>query len=305
MAVLRKWGENHISKALKQVHSDCWLLGSFILRRLPYQSNTATWNDESDGSSYVLEKSSSSHLAAISHYESSYVQLVHQAGDASAVWTIGSVAFCKVKYVKDGVTPEPSTLQFIHDQQSSFNTPDILAQAIDEDKVYLFLQRLPGRTLDQAWPSLDNRWRLHYVTAIVDVCKEMARWDVREFGGVDNQNIPEYYLQRRGSDGFSSLKSSCEEIGMDCSDLAFYHADLGPTNIIVEDKPKSGAIGVIDFEIAGYLPRDWIRTKFRLSSGMNLSESDDPTWLRAEVQKLLGREGFRDFSSAYMSWTRR
>lgn len=229
MAVLRKWGENHISKALKQVRSDCWLLGSFILRRLPYQSNTATWNDESDGSSYVLEKSSSSHLAAISHYESSYVQLVHQAGDASAVWTIGSVAFCK----------------------------------------------------------------------------EMARWDVREFGGVDNQNIPEYYLQRRGSDGFSSLKSSCEEIGMDCSDLAFYHADLGPTNIIIQDKPKSGAIGVIDFEIAGYLPRDWIRTKFRLSSGMNLSESDNPTWLRAEVQKLLGKEGFRDFSSAYMSWTRR
>jgi predicted unusual protein kinase regulating ubiquinone biosynthesis (AarF/ABC1/UbiB family) len=89
---------------------------------------------------------------------------------------------------------------------------------------------------------------------------------------------------------------------MDCSDLVFYHADMGPTNIIVEDEPKTEALGVIDFEIAGYLPRDWVRTEFRVSSGMNLSDSDDPTWLRSEIQKLLGKEDFRDFASAYMSW---
>jgi hypothetical protein len=77
---------------------------------------------------------------------------------------------------------------------------------------------------------------------------------------------------------------------------------MGPTNIIVEDKPNTGAIGVIDFEVAGYLPRDWVRTKFRLSPGMNLSDKDNPTWLRSEVQKLLGKEGFKDFSSAYISW---
>jgi hypothetical protein len=77
---------------------------------------------------------------------------------------------------------------------------------------------------------------------------------------------------------------------------------MGPTNIIVEDEPKTGALGVIDFEIAGYLPWDWVRTKFWVSSGMNLSDSDDPTCLRSEIQKLLGKEGFRDFASAYMSW---
>ena len=92
---------------------------------------------------------------------------------------------------------------------------------------------------------------------------------------------------------------------MDCSDLVFCHADLGPTNIIVEDEPQTGKIGVIDFEIAGYLPRDWVRTKFRISSGMNLTPlaSDDQTWLRSKVQKLLGEEGFKDFSKAYMSWS--
>jgi predicted unusual protein kinase regulating ubiquinone biosynthesis (AarF/ABC1/UbiB family) len=69
------------------------------------------------------------------------------------------------------------------------------------------------------------------------------------------------------------LSAGCEAIGIDCSSFVFYHADLRPTNMIVEDQPNSGKIGIIDFEISGYFPRDWIRTKFRLSSGMNLSAS--------------------------------
>ena len=106
------------------------------------------------------------------------------------VWAVGNTALCKVKYVESFITPESSTLKFVQDQQPSFDTPNILAQAIDKDKVYLFLQRLPGRTLDQAWPSLNKQWRLRYVTAIADACKEMAQWEVRGFGDVDNQNIP-------------------------------------------------------------------------------------------------------------------
>ncbi|KAF1347261.1 hypothetical protein EJ07DRAFT_160399 [Lizonia empirigonia] len=299
-----EWDDGHISRALRQIDSDSWILGKFVLRRLPYLSDAATWNDNGDNSSYILEKTLSPHPPATLQSDSPYIRLVHQAGHASAVWAVGTKAFCKIKYVENGTTPESTTLEFIQDRQPSFNTPKVLAHAVDKNKAYLFLQRLPGRTLDQAWPSLSEYWRFHYVAAIAGVCKEMAQWEARGFGGVDDQNIPEYYLQPRGSDTFSSLKTSCEEIGMDCSDLVFYHADLGPTNIIVEDEPMTGDIGVIDFEIAGYLPRDWVRTKFRLSSGMNLTRlaGDDSTWFRSEVQKLLGKEGFKDYSSAYMSW---
>jgi predicted unusual protein kinase regulating ubiquinone biosynthesis (AarF/ABC1/UbiB family) len=35
---------------------------------------------------------------------------------------------------------------------------------------------------------------------------------------------------------------------MDCSSFAFFHADLGPTNIIVEDNLMLGRVGIIDFE---------------------------------------------------------
>jgi hypothetical protein len=145
------------------------------------------------------------------------------------------------------------------------------------------------------------------VNAIVDICKEMGQWKGDRLGGVDNQNVPEYYLQARGTNNFDSIQAVCEEIGMDCSSFVFFHADLGPSNIIVEDKPKLGNLGIIDFEIAGFFPKGWIRTKFRVSSGMDFSPSatDIPTWWRSEIQKALEANGFEDYSGSYMEWLNR
>lgn len=42
---------------------------------------------------------------------------------------------------------------------------------------------------------------------------------------------------------------------MACSKFVFYHADLGPGNIIVEDIPETGTIDVIDWELASYFPK--------------------------------------------------
>jgi len=64
-----------------------------------------------------------------------------------------------------------------------------------------------------------------------------------------------------------SLQAACKAIGMDCPNLIFIHADLGRTNIIVEDEPNSEKVRIIDFETAGHLPWSWIRTKFRVSVG--------------------------------------
>ncbi|KKK22180.1 hypothetical protein ARAM_007478, partial [Aspergillus rambellii] len=63
-----------------------------------------------------------------------------------------------------------------------------------------------------------------------------------------------------GGGGICETLALVKRWGMDCSDLVFYHADLGPGNIIVEDVPRTGSLGLIDWEIAGYFPRGWIRT---------------------------------------------
>ena len=145
--------------------------------------------------------------------------------------------------------------------------------------------------------------------AVVDICREMAEWRGLKFGGVDGKNIPEAYLLKFSApEDFSSanLQAACEAMGMDCTDFVFNHADLGPTNIIVEDEPNSGKVGIIDFEIAGYFPRSWIRTKFRISSGMDLSPlaDDNPHSCRSEVQRALGADGFDDVVKAWEEWQR-
>jgi hypothetical protein len=41
---------------------------------------------------------------------------------------------------------------------------------------------------------------------------------------------------------------------IDCSNFIFTYADLGPTNIIIEDELNSGQVEIIDFEIVDYFP---------------------------------------------------
>ena len=255
MVVERKWGDDHISKSLKQIDTNTWLIGNVMLHRSAFPSDTATWNDSSDNSSYTLTEAPLPLPAATTPADSPYIKLVHEAGDASAVWSIGSNAICKARYIEEGVTPESVTLKFVNGKQPSFETPEVFYHAFGDDRSYLFIQRLQGRTLDTAWPSLNDHWKRYYVDAVVNACLEMAQWEGPTFGGVDGQYIPEYFLAG-ANDDFSVLRAGCETIGMDCSSFVFYHADLGPTNIIVEDQPNSGKIGIIDFEISGYFPRD-------------------------------------------------
>ena len=93
-------GEDHINQSLKQIDSNTWLIGGLVLRRSPSSSDTATWNDDSDNSSYTLTEAPSHFPSAITPPNSPYIKLVHEAGDASAVWLIGNNAFCKVRYIE-------------------------------------------------------------------------------------------------------------------------------------------------------------------------------------------------------------
>lgn len=89
---------------------------------------------------------------------------------------------------------------------------------------------------------------------------------------------------------------------MDCSEFFFFHADLGPGNIIVEKVTKTGFVGIIDWENAAYYPRGWIRTKFAVSSGMDIPSTvtEDPSYMwRYEVQKLLGERGFEKYAEIW------
>lgn len=305
MVAVRGWGENHINKALKQATSNTWVIGNLVLSRSQGHLKTATWIDAVDDSSYTI--TTCPNYLPSAFVDSPHIKLIHEAGDASAVWAIGNSAICKVRYLEEGVTPEAVTLDFVQKKHPSFRTPKVLYHAYDETRSYLFLQRLPGQTLDAAWPKLNAYWRSRYANTVVAICQEMARWEGESFGGVDGGGIPERHLiKNRANEDFSSknLLTGCLELGMDCSKFVFAHLELGPANLIVEEEPKEGTIGVIDFEVAGYVPREWIRTKFRVSSALDLSASrtTDPHSWRKKVQECLGQVGFPDVTNSWCSW---
>jgi hypothetical protein len=297
-----------VRESIKHVNANTFLIGPLKLHLSKGYSDTSTWYDQDDDQSYTLTNAPipmppTSSLPA----NDPKIKLVYDAGDSSAVWSIGKSAFCKVKLCEAGITPEAITLAFVHNQRPDFEIPKVLHETEHNGRSYLFLSRVQGRTLGDAWPTLDEQWRHHYMNTIVDVCKFLGRRERDMLCGVDGKNALEPLLVKYGAEEDYSpgnLQKGCESMGMDCSKFVFYHADLGPGNIIVEDVPKTGSVGIIDWELAGYFPRGWIRTKFRISRGLNLPDSatDNPTEWRAGVQELLGDHGFEHYTSQWVSW---
>jgi hypothetical protein len=152
---------------------------------------------------------------------------------------------------------------------------------------------------------MDEAMKQYYVSRVTDICKELARWQADSISGVDGQHLSDRFLTRSGLPKDYSpqnLLDNCKDLGMDCSTFVFYHCDLGPGNILVD--PAEWSIGIIDWETAGFVPKEWIRTKFCISSGMDLPDGDQESrvdW-RRRVQRQLEKEGFLEIADQWMTW---
>ncbi|KAJ0147052.1 40S ribosomal protein S16 [Fusarium oxysporum f. sp. albedinis] len=91
---------------------------------------------------------------------------------------------------------------------------------------------------------------------IAGICQELAMWCADSVCGVDGKPLSDLCLRRRGI----------------CSKFLFCHCDLYSVNIIVNTPDSS--LGLIDWETADFLIREWIRTKFRVSGGLDLPGYD-------------------------------
>ena len=107
----------------------------------------------------------------------------------------------------------------------------------------------------------------------------------------------------RAPEGYSpeTLLLYCKELGMDCDVTVLHHCDMGPGNVIV-DQSQGCKVGLVDFEVTGFVPKDWIRTKFCVCWGMDLNFPDDDVKsrdLRERVQLQLEAEGFSEVADAW------
>ncbi|KAK5662256.1 hypothetical protein OQA88_8161 [Cercophora sp. LCS_1] len=224
------------------------------------------------------------------------IGLVYSAGSSAAVWRAGD-AFIKVRFIgsdRENMTREHTTLEFIHakkaQQPLGFDIPNVLYQAEWDNRYYIVLSCVPGQTLAEAWPTMDETLRQYYLGRAAEICKKMAEWKGNAISGVDGRELADAILARNDApESFAPqrLLEHCSKMGMNTSSkFVFYHSDLGPTNILVD--PATRSLGIIDWETAGYVPREWVRIKFHLSSGMDFPNGEE-SW-KSDWRRFVARE---------------
>lgn len=115
------------------------------------------------------------------------------------------------------------------------------------------------------------------VSSVTTICKDLAGWQAPTISGVDGKELHDYWFARFDQEhpDFSckTLQDRAVQLGMDCSTFVFYHCDLSPGNIMWDATTKS--VGIIDWETAGFVPKEWVRTKLMRAAGMMFDRDDD------------------------------
>ncbi|KAK4159715.1 kinase-like domain-containing protein [Cladorrhinum sp. PSN259] len=300
----------HVNDSIQAIDSTSWLIGEKLLlsRQVSPSSNPnqPSWSD-GRGTFFVLSDAPSPLPQHQPHpADSTELPLVYAAGDLSAVWRAGE-AFIKARDLSSPQsTREHATLEFLQGKKPlDFMIPNVLYHGEWDGRYYIIVSRIPGQTLTEAWPTMDEELRQHYVDRVAELCAKMAEWKGEAICGVDGGQLTELYLSKGKTLDLEILQENCVEIGMDVSSLVFYHCDLGPGNVIVEPNNNRG-IGIIDWETAGYVPREWVRTKFHLSSGMDFPDVEDihkSDWRRL-VSRKLAAIGFEEVINGWLALPR-
>jgi len=295
----------HVNESIQAVNDKSWVIGGkLLLSHQPAPSATqVSWSD-GKGGFFVLSDPPSPFPQLQPHPEDSTVlPLVYAAGDQSAVWSAGE-AFIKIhdlRYQK--ATKEHVTLEFLKGKKPlGFHIPEVLYQGEWVDRYYLIISRVPGMTLTAAWPTMDEELRQYYVARVAEECEKMAEWKGEGTGicGVDGNNLLENYLAKTELIDPGELGKNAAAMGMNVSSLVFYHCDLGPGNVIVN--PETRGLGIIDWEIAGYVPTEWVRTKFHVSSRMDFPNLEDGTEWRRLVARKLAAVGFAEVIDGFLAF---
>lgn len=300
--------ETHpINDSIRETDGGYWLIADKLLLSRQYSPppDQPFWND-GNGLFFVLSEDAAPISESRPLSETSEIQKVYDVGGISAVWRVGE-AFIKVKKVAlPNATREHVTLDYLrHKGPLGFDVPNVYYHAEFNERYYIVLSRLPGQTLAEAWPEMDENTKQHYVCRIATICEQLAAWEGDSISGVDGRQLSDLFFTKLGAEkncDAQHILNNCKELGMDCTSFVFYHCDLGPGNIIADLTKDS--IGILDWETAGFVPREWIRTKFCFSSGMDLPIEDEdarPDW-RRRVSRQLRDMGLPEVVDEWWAW---
>ncbi|KAH7113060.1 kinase-like domain-containing protein [Dactylonectria macrodidyma] len=293
-----------IRDSVRQIDDNSWLIGNKLLLRRTSVADNWLWH--TNGLYYTLSDDSPLFPAPETLPTDSYVRPLYSSANVTAVWRFGD-AFLKIKLFQGrrDATTENVTLDWLAKENLSFATPRTFYYTKGDDRSYLFSSRVPGETLAEAWQGMNEDDKTNYACRIAEICEELSIRTSEAITGVDGRQLPDNWLHSSPTPyDFrpETLRENCTQLGMrtsTSSTFVFCHNDLGPGNIVIN---SGQVVGIIDWEIAGYVPCEWIRTKFSVGWGMDFNWDNDPSEWRLRVEYQLRRKGFPEVTEAWKKW---
>lgn len=132
----------------------------------------------------------------------------------------------------------------------------------------------------------------HEPRLMEDAPRSHPTWLARTMGPFSSEAVLTY-MKRISTDPLPNIDAL----------FHFYHADLGPMNIMISEK-GSVVTGIIGWESGAYYPRFWIATKPAVSSVYWLEpDTDQPElWGQLLLTEALKVKGFESSDTIFRPW---
>lgn len=188
---------------------------------------------------------------------------------------------------------------------------------------YLLVSSIPGVDLNETWKTLTFKQRSDIVIEVAEHTNTLAKLTNEKLQSADNKWVIEDFLSIQPESEWDLVRPSPEDQlstsllnpdesqeyeniwGAEQNTFVFCHNDLGPTNIkIMVNGDTAKVTGLLDWELAGYLPRGWISTKFYVAAGLRFDwngENDEREW-PVRLGRFLEKLGYPGFFDEYFRW---
>ena len=271
-----------IGVSLARISPSRWLLGSLMVcgkvdGSEPKAADVIVHWQDGDSTFYLRKRSAGDAELSVGD---SQADRIHSAGTSASTWCLGQDTFVKVHSWIEGVEMEAEKIRFVAEKAPDVPVPKVVYTWIDHalDRSFLIMKRVEGKILDKAWPKLSTLQRTQIADDVARVCVTLAANTSTRFETVTGLPVsnerwlmdetPESHLtwhprflgtlSQEAMQAYLTSISTAPPPDID-PEFHFYHADLGPTNIMVSDDGRLS--GIIDWESAAYYPRFWLATK--------------------------------------------
>ncbi|UPL01380.1 hypothetical protein LCI18_012314 [Fusarium solani-melongenae] len=253
------------AKVLGEIDDSSWLLDRLIISRHSSKPPSGPFWDDGEGGFFTISDAPNPPPETQAVSDTCPIIPIFYIGGNWGTWRIG---LCELRIGGGAGTREHVTLESLEKGEDettpwTFQIPRVYYHACHDDTYYIAYSVLPGKTLCEVWPKTeDEAIKERYARQIAQAYWQLSTWRGENICGVDGRDLLDLYLCKGSRlDKYSSpqeLRDNSKEIGMDCSDIVFAHNNMRPHSFSVDD---NGLVGISGWESAGYVPRDWVRTK--------------------------------------------